>query len=52
MKMKMSTLAAVAGVGVVTWMMMKKKNPDVVEDMKCMMKNEATKMLTKLENME
>ena len=49
MKMKMSTLMAVAGIGTLSWMIAKKMNPDMMEDMKCMMKKSANKML---ENME
>lgn len=49
---KMATMAAIAGVGALSWMMYKKKNPDALEDMKNMTKNAASKMLTKLENME
>lgn len=52
MNKKVATLAALTGVGVMSWMMYKKKNPDALEDMKNMTKNAASKMLTKLENME
>lgn len=49
MKMKMSTLAAMAGIGTLSWMIAKKMNPDMVEDMKKMMKKSANKMI---ENMD
>lgn len=49
MKIKMSTLAAVVGVSAMSWMMMKKINPDMVEDMKKSMKKTANKMI---ENMD
>ena len=53
MKMsKMATIAAIAGVGALSWMMLKKKKPEMVEDMKNATKSAANKMLTKLENME
>ena len=52
MKIKMSTMATVAGISALSLMAYKKINPDMIEDMKCMMKKEATKMLRKLENME
>lgn len=49
---KMVTMAAIAGVGALSFLMYKKKNPDALEDMKNMTKDAACKMLTKLENME
>ena len=49
---KAVAVAALAGVGALSWMMYKKKNPDVLEDMKKMTKEAASSMLTKLENME
>lgn len=49
---KMVTMAAIAGVGTLSFLMYKKKNPDALEDMKNMTKDAACKMLTKLENME
>lgn len=52
MNKKMATMAAVVGIGALSWMMYKKKNPDAVEDMKKATKDAAGKMLTKLENME
>lgn len=51
-KNKMATVAALAGVGALSWMMYKKKNPEIIEDVKKATKDAATKMLTKLENME
>ena len=45
-------MTAIVGTGFASWMMYKKKNPDALEDMKNMTKNAASKMLTKLENME
>lgn len=52
MNKKMATVAALAGIGALSWMMFKKKNPEMVEDMKIKTKEAASKMLTKLENME
>ena len=52
MKIKMSTLAAVAGISTLSIMAYKKINPDMMEDMKYMIKNKATKMLKGLENMD
>lgn len=54
MKKMGKTLAVMAamGAGVAGVMMYKKKNPDAFDDAKQMAKNTATKMLTKLENME
>ncbi len=49
MNIKMSTVAAAVGMGVLSWMMMKKINPKMAEDMKCMMKKSANKMI---ENMD
>ena len=49
MKMKMSTLAAAVGISAMSWMIMKKMNPDMVKDMKKMMKKSADKMI---ENMD
>ena len=54
MKKMGKTLAvmAVMGAGVAGAMMYKKKNPDAFINAKQMAKDTATKMLTKLENME
>ena len=49
---KALTAAALVGAGMAGWMMYKKKNPDAMHDAKVMAKNAASKMLTKLENME
>ncbi len=49
---KMLTLAAIMGVGTMSYMMYKKKNPDAIEDMMEMAKDKASQMLMKLENME
>lgn len=49
---KMLTMAAIMGVGAVSYMMYKKNNPEAIEDMKMMAKEKASKMLTKLENMD
>ena len=40
------------GVGAISYMMYKKNNPEAIEDMKMMAKEKASKMLTKLENMD
>jgi nitrogen regulatory protein PII-like uncharacterized protein len=43
MKIKMSTMATVAGISALSLMAYKKISPDMIEDMKCKMKKEATK---------
>lgn len=50
--MKMSTLAMVAGVSMLSWIMIKKMNPEMLDDMKHMMKCSTNKMLNKLEDMK
>ena len=45
-------MTAIVGTGFASWMMYKKKNPDALEDVKNAAKNAATKMLSRLENME
>lgn len=49
---KMLTMATIMGVGAISYMMYKKNNPEAIEDMKMMAKEKASKMLTKLENMD
>lgn len=49
---KIMAAAALVGAGIVGFNMYKKKNPDAVNDMKCMAKNAASTMLTKIENMD
>ena len=44
--------AAIMGMGVAGWMMYKKMNPDAMCDAKRLAKTTASKMLTKIENMD
>lgn len=48
---KVAWMAAIASMGTAAWMISKKMNPDMMEDMKQVAKNTASKMLTKIENM-
>lgn len=48
----MLTMAAIMGVGTVSYMMYKKKNPNAMEDIMNMAREKANNMLIKLENME
>lgn len=49
---RMLTMAVVAGVGTASWMYMKKKYPDAIDEMKNMSKDAACNMLLKLEDMD
>ena len=52
MKNKALTMALIAGAGVAGYMMMKKKNPYMMNDVKNTMKKTASDMLSKIENMD
>ena len=55
MKKMMSTtmtLAVFAGIGIATYMMYKKKNPNMINDMKKTIQNMATDVAYKLDDME
>ena len=45
----MSTVAAAVGMGTLSWMMMKKFNPKMADDVKCMMKKSVNNVI---ENMD
>ena len=50
-KNKVAWMAAISSMGTAAWMISKKMNTDMMEDMKQTAKNTASKMLTKIENM-